>query len=151
MNKIPYFKQEKIWSCGPACFRMVLATFGIKKSSKQVIKLLDSNPRWGTKNRSFVKVAERLKWSYVVIRNATFSELRRAYREGYVIIVNYYLEKEDTGHYAVVEAINRKSLVLLDPWKGRVRYTFEKFDKYWGTCDLKLSDKDIRWFLAVKK
>lgn len=31
MLKIPYFKQNRDYTCGPACLRMVLAYYGIQQ------------------------------------------------------------------------------------------------------------------------
>ena len=49
---IPYYQQEQEWSCGPASLRMVLASFGILKTELVLIKMLSTNSRVGTRNRS---------------------------------------------------------------------------------------------------
>ncbi len=150
MIPIPYFKQEKSWSCGAASFRMLLVSLGIPKTEAQAIHLLGTNGRYGTRNKAFPLAAERLGLNYLVQRNARASDLRKAYKEGYGIIVNYYLFEEKTGHYGVIEHISSKHITLLDPWHGKLQYNLSSFLKAWNTIDTKLPDVDKKWFFAVR-
>ncbi|MSR86098.1 hypothetical protein EXS74_01740 [Candidatus Woesearchaeota archaeon] len=147
---IPYFKQEKSWSCGAACFRMILASFGIRKTEKQMIKLLRTNGRYGTRNKAFPLAAETLGFSYRVERNANISELRKAYSDGYALVVNYYLFDEKMGHLGVIDSITSKQVILLDPWHGKKNYSFSSFLKAWYTIDPSLADAEKGWFFGVK-
>jgi len=151
MPKIPYFRQETEWSCGATCLRMVLAAMGIKKSEKQVIQLLKTNSRWGTNNASFGLFAEKKKWSYSVVQNPTYEELSYFFKNGYLIILNFHLEEEESGHFAVLEDFSSRSLTLLDPKQGRVCYSLKEFDRLWVNTHTKLSGKLQKWFFAVKK
>jgi len=35
--KVPYFKQEKWYTCGPACLRMLLACFDVTTSEGELV------------------------------------------------------------------------------------------------------------------
>ena len=146
---IPYYRQEKDWSCGATCFRMILASFGIRRSENYIIKLLGTNGRYGTRNKAFPLLAEKFHFTYLVRRNSSLHELRLAYRQGYRIIVNYHLRDEDTGHFSVIEKLTAKSISLLDPWEGRRKYSLHSFLKAWNTVDPKLADVEKRWFFGV--
>ncbi|PIN94126.1 hypothetical protein COU56_03175, partial [Candidatus Pacearchaeota archaeon CG10_big_fil_rev_8_21_14_0_10_31_9] len=59
MVQIPYYEQETNYTCGPACMRMVLGSLGIKKSEKQITKLIGTNKIRGTNHRDFLSVVEK--------------------------------------------------------------------------------------------
>ena len=141
-----YFKQSKPWSCGSASMRMVLDSMGIRKSEKSIMRLLGTNKE-GTGYFQLVGLCERLHLSYVVMRNSQIRDLKKCLKNGYCIIVNYYLEYDETGHYAVVRKIDGGNVHLLDPWRGpRKKYSLRHFKRIWFDYE-----GDVGWFLAVKK
>lgn len=146
--RIPYFKQQKYWTCGPACFRMVLGAFGIKKTEAELAKMIHKPGEPGTPNRSLPEAAERLKLSYVVKRNASISDLTWHIGQGFAVIVSYFDTVEGVGHFAVVKKISSKNIYLLDPWYGPNHVLpLRHFLKNWRSA----FDKDKKWFVAVKK
>lgn len=48
MARLPYFKQETLYTCGAAASRMVLSKRGVKLSEKAISKFLGVTPRKGT-------------------------------------------------------------------------------------------------------
>ena len=149
---IPYYKQEKVWTCGAAVLRMALASFGIYKNEKQVVQLLGTNNKIGTANRNFPRFAEKNKFTYAVGRNSSFADLQLFLRNGYRVIVCYYSLKEKSGHFAVVKKINSQRIFLLDPSTGEnISYLLANFYSLWGKIDLRLRDGQKRWFFALKK
>lgn len=147
---IPFYKQEKNWSCGAAAFRMVLESLGIVKSELKIRKLLGTNAKYGSRRSSFPLIAERYKLDYIVNRNSSFEELKFVYKKDYKIIVSYYLFTEKTGHFGIIEKLTSKYVYLIDPWNGRVRYSHNKFRRAWSTLDPKLTSKYKRWFFGVR-
>ena len=146
--KIPYYKQETLYTCGPATFRMVLASLGMRMSEKKVAQVLKHTRDRFMTNASFPQAAESLGFSYRVIRNGTFAQISQALKEGYRVIVNYYHEGEEEGHFAVVRSLTSKAIGLLDPWSGpNVVYTLPHFRRVWYSG----FENDKRWFFAVKK
>ena len=148
--KIPYYKQETEWTCGAASMRMVLESFGIKRSEKQLIKLLKTNKVVGTWEFELPKLAERYKLDYVVERNGTVDDLREFVKEGFVIIVCYYIIQEREAHYAVLINIDDENVYLNDPWFGANHILQrEYFEKVWKSDPKREGDR--RWFIGIKK
>lgn len=141
---LPYYKQSKDWTCGPACMRMVLASFGIRKSEAAVAKLLCVSKVSGTKHKKFAELSEKLKLSYVVRRKGSVEEIKE-FLPWCKIIVCYWLPDEKSGHNAVVRKISSKRIYLFDPWFGRnYSLPLSYFNKNWR-CR-----QDKRWFIAIK-
>ncbi len=146
--QIPFFRQQKYWTCGPACFRMALAAFGIKKSEAELAKLMHKPGEPGTPNRSLPETAEKLKLNYIVRRSASIPDLTWYMGLGFVVIVSYFDAIESVGHFAVVKKLGSKNIYLLDPWYGPdYVISLKDFVKNWKSG----FDKDKRWFIAVKK
>jgi ABC-type bacteriocin/lantibiotic exporter with double-glycine peptidase domain len=150
MEDFPFHKQETEWTCGSAVMRMALEQVGIKKSEKQVIKILGTNKVRGTWPREFPRVAEKYKLNYVVKRNASTDDLEYFQKRGYVVIICYYHPKESTDHYAILKSIDSENIYFYDPWFGhKHKYSLNYFNKFWR-FDRKFSNGK-RWFFAVKK
>lgn len=146
--EIPFFKQETDYTCGAACVRMILASFGVRKSEKEIAKVMGSSPKVGTWNRQFPLLAEKFKFCYSVGRNSSPKDIRAMLRDGFKIVINFYDPKEEVGHYAIVKSANASKIYLIDPWHGpRESYSWKKFLPLWkGTID-----PDRRWVFGMKK
>lgn len=148
--KIPYFKQGVDWTCGAASMRMVLASFGIRKSEKEIVGMLGTNKTRGTKNKAFSALAEKLKLSYAVKRNSSLVDLKFFLGRGYKIIICYFILEEKTGHYAVVSKISRDKIHLLDPIYGEEHtLSLKEFVKIWKNNPK--YDNEKGWFIGIKK
>ncbi len=146
--RIPYHHQERIYTCGAASLRMAFEALGIKKTEKQMARLLGTNKIKGTWEKDFPRLAERYKLKYSVEHNGSINDLKKLYKKGYILIVCFYDRKEREDHYAVVKKINSKEIHLLDPWNGPDKmYKISNFKKMWKT----ISEKDLKWFIALKK
>ncbi len=143
---IPFYRQQTEWTCGVACVRMVLASQGIKKSEKELAKLLKTNKnKLGTLHREIARFFEDLKLNYVVMRNSSISDLKHFQKQKYCIIVGYFLLEHNCGHYAVVKKIGGK-IHLIDPWYGpKHSYSIKEFKKIWYD-----GEGEKQWFVAVK-
>jgi ABC-type bacteriocin/lantibiotic exporter with double-glycine peptidase domain len=148
-EEIPYFKQEAEWTCGAAVMRMVLASFGIHKTEKQLISSLETNKQIGTWEFELPKLAEKYKLTYFVERNGTIANLRRYLKDGFRIIVCYYIIQDREAHFAVLHKINTKYIFLHDPWFGKDhKFELPYFRKVWESDPV--HEKDKRWFIAIK-
>ncbi|MEK6858431.1 MAG: cysteine peptidase family C39 domain-containing protein [Nanoarchaeota archaeon] len=146
--KIPYFKQETIWTCGPAVVRSALAYFGIKKSERQLVKELNTNKIIGTRNKAITSLIEKYKLNYIVERNKfNPSKLKKLYEEGHVILIDYHHVADDKGHFAIIEKIDDKRIALMDPWEGPGQvHSINKFKKIW------YDDEGNRfWYIAISR
>jgi ABC-type bacteriocin/lantibiotic exporter with double-glycine peptidase domain len=112
--KIPYYKQHKFNTCGPAALRMVLEAFGIKKSEQELAKVLKTNIFQGTLHKNLVRAAWLYDLRYYSLGNATIKDLKDFQDKGYSIIVAYR-PPEDFYHYAVLRGIDDKYIHLYAP------------------------------------
>ena len=146
----PYHAQETRFSCGAASMRMALASVGIKRTEKQLRRLLRTNTRRGTWHDAFPRVAETFGLSYTIQRDASLADLKEHLRRGFVIIVCYYCLPEKVDHYAVLKRIDARSIHLWDPWFGP-GHTLPvlHFMRAWRS-DPRYDDEK-RWFFALKK
>lgn len=148
--RIKYYRQETNYTCGASAMRMALSRFGINKSEKQICKMLGTNKVRGTWNRSFPELAEKLKLNYIVRRNSSIYELKKAFLDGFVIVLGYYIPKGKVDHYAVVKKVDNKNIILMDPYYGdNLLIKINNFVKNWNSDSR--WDKEKRWFFGVKR
>jgi ABC-type bacteriocin/lantibiotic exporter with double-glycine peptidase domain len=146
----PHFHQETEYTCGPACMRMALKHFGIKKSEKALAKMLKTNKVVGTWHKAFPLVAEKYKLNYVVKRHAHIDDLKEYHKKHYFIIISYTHTPEKFSHFSVVSDIDDHFIYLLDPYKRpRHKYKPHSFEKLWKSNFN--YEKEKRWFFAMKK
>ena len=144
---IPFFKQQTDYTCGAACMRMILASFGIKKSETALKKLMGSSSRSGTWNKQFPILAESLKMGYAVRRNAKPSDIRRMLKDEFKLVINFFDPKEQVGHYAIAKSATSSRIYLIDPWHGpNESYSWKEFLPLWKSS----LDKDTRWVFGIK-
>lgn len=147
---IPFHKQETCWTCGSASMRMILEACGIKKSEKQVVKLLGTNKIRGTWAKLYPQLAEKYNLNYIVKRNSTIDEVKKLMKDGYFILTSYYVPKEKVDHFVVVKKIDDEYIYFLDPCYGpEHKYKLIYFLKVWKT-DPKY-DNEMAWFIGIKK
>lgn len=139
--------QEKDWYCGPACIQRVLALNGIQKSQDAIAREVRTTKEEGTPNREIAAFFERMKWSSIVNREHDLDLMKKLLKQKYAIILNYWYEPDNTGHFALVKEVRAKEVVLWDPVEGKeITFTHAHLKTIWtGT------EKDAGWFIAAKK
>jgi predicted double-glycine peptidase len=144
----PYHSQETSYTCGAACMRMAFEKLGIKKSEKQMARLLGTNKVNGTTEKDFARIAEKYKFNYLVEHRGTLKDLKKFLKNDYVVIVCFHYLPEDIDHYSIIRKIENGEIHLTDPYIGPDhKYKIDYFEKIWKT----VSEKDKRWFIALKK
>ena len=120
MLRVPLFEQSAHGYCGPACLKMVLGYFGVKKSERELVRLTGATQKSGIGARGLLKAARQLGFRGFAKDSATFGDLRNCVmRRRIPVIVDWF--SEDDGHYSVVVGIDRERIVLADPENGRRR------------------------------
>ena len=147
---IQFYKQETKWSCGAASMRMVLEFCGIRKTEKQVIKLLGTNKIRGTWAKLYPQLAEKYNLNYSVRRNSTIKEMKALMKQGYIILTSYYVPKERVDHFVIVNKLDKDYIYFYDPFYGPDhKYKLSYFEKIWRTDPE--YDNEKEWFISVKK
>jgi len=150
MVQFPFHKQETKYTCGAAAMRMALEFCGIKKSEKQVAKLLNTNKVRGTWHKNFPSVAEKFKLNYTSMRHATINDLKEFQKKDYAVIICYLYPPEKVDHYSVLKKIDKRLIYFWDPFFGDMhKYLLSYFKKIWKS-DPKY-DNEKCWFFAIKK
>ena|SRR3989344_175648 len=150
MKQFPFHKQETNYTCGAAAMRMALEFCGIKKSEKQIAKLLETNKVRGTWHRNFPIVAEKFRLNHVSMRNATIDDLREYQKRGFAVIICHFYFPEKIDHYSVLKKIDDKFIYFFDPLFDKERkYFLSHFKKIWKSSPK--YDNEKHWFFAVKK
>lgn len=145
-----YFHQEKFYTCGPACLRMILADFNINTSEEDLEQILGTNNTIGTTPENLIAGAAHYNLQVKSGESATFEHLDTLIQEGWLIIVAYAL---DVPHYSIYDGNNGNHVFLRDPFFGPKNAILKrKFDKAW-----KVDHKGFetyhcqKWYVAYKK
>ncbi|HAU08022.1 MAG: hypothetical protein A2568_01745 [Candidatus Yanofskybacteria bacterium RIFOXYD1_FULL_44_17] len=140
----PAYKQPNAWTCGPAVARIILHSFGRKKTLREISKEL-STTRAGTANKDLKRVFKKHGLSFTEKEGATTKDLKAKLKTHWIIIA-YWIPKHKEAHYSIVRRVTSKRVYFHDTWFGSNHsYSVKHFMKYWW------DDEATRWFLAVKK
>ncbi len=116
--KVPYFKQETIYTCGPSSLRMILGFYGIHNSEKELAENLGTNDAIGTER---VRMGEVAKMNGLLPHersDASLGDLRAFLDLGLPTIVRFVEPSQNTDHYGVVIGMSDEEIVIHDPWNG---------------------------------
>lgn len=130
--QVPHLRQQRDWSCGPACVRMVLRYFGEDVSESDLIEALSASDRDGT---SPERIMQHLRARGLAVRQRRKADIRwlqlQASARTPVLVAcqdwahkpgrTDYAHSWDNGHYAVVVAASPETVTLCDPSSKRPR------------------------------
>lgn len=144
---IPYFKQEKDYTCGPAVVRMILSASKIIKSENELVRRLKTTEKYGTRKKEIQRFFEKERYEAKSERKSTLRKIKFYLSKGYNVIVCYFYVRDKTGHYAIMRSMNEKKVILVDPWCGpKLKFSKKYFRKIWHD-----TQGNRGWFIAVKK
>jgi ABC-type bacteriocin/lantibiotic exporter with double-glycine peptidase domain len=146
MIKLPYFKQDTEYSCGPTVMRMIFQFYGKVFSEKKLIQRLKTNKDIGTRHKAMIDLACAEGFHVYVNKESSFEEIRFFNNKNIPVIV-YYVEPDgDDEHYAIVVDIEEDQIVLNDPWNGeRFKMNHDDFEKRWYSKYENLK----RWIMVI--
>lgn len=127
---------------------MVSKFFGAKISQPLIVRL---SKKWTTTMKgiptgAMEKIADELGLSHTEKKNASFRDISFFLEKDIPVIVNYIEPSHEDGHYAVVVGLDRKNIILNDPWNGKGFALPRKFfmKRWHGKYE-----KTKRWMLAI--
>jgi len=148
VSKVPYFEQQKDYTCGPAALRMVFKFFNVRRSEAQLKRRLKTTARGGTDHRAMIRTAEREGFYCYVNTYSSLAEVKYYLHTGHPVIVNYIEPSDNEGHYAVVTGYSHNHLILNDPLNGRnFKIHNRTFSRRWRSGD----GKKVRWIMVISK
>lgn len=147
--KVPYFRQEKWYTCGPACLRMLLAFFGINASEEEIEKACETT-ELGTTSTQIVSGASKFNVELVAIKNATLQDIKKLLEKNPVIVLidpsHIYGGIEGFGHFIILVGLENDEIIYHDPdiLDGEFkRCAIQTFLKAWSAHK--------NWIIGVEK
>lgn len=131
---VPFVRQKKDW-CGPACLKMVLQYYGVKKSQAVLARACKTSRVTGTRAKDIIRVANRFGLQGMIRDYTSWKELTKWVEKRKVpVIVNWF--SVDEGHYSVAVHVTPNRIVLHDPEHGPLRaFTRTHFFQVWFGFD----------------
>ena len=117
--RIPYFKQEKTTTCGPACLRMVMAFEGKSLSEAEIEKICKTS--WlGNTCEDIVKGARKLGLESEIIENFTKKHLAKLLQDRHPVIALIdpsvlYGGIPGFGHFVLITGLEKEEIYYHDP------------------------------------
>jgi len=144
--RLPFYKQDKSYTCGPAALQGVLDFLGTFKSEGWLTSHLHTDKEKGTSHEEMIRLAERLGFQTHTHPRGSLREIKYFLKQELPIIVNYIEPEDEEGHYAVVSGLENGNIILNDPWLGRdFKLQTQDFKKRWHNS----AGNSQAWLLVV--
>ena len=117
--KIPFYKQDTDYTCGPTSLQMVLSFLHDHKSENYFTKKTHANKNDGTMHKWMIDVAEKEGFYCYVNNNPSLEELKKFIESGLPAIIHFTEPTGDESHYSVITGFGREQVIMNDPWNGR--------------------------------
>ncbi len=116
--KVPYFKQDTNYSCGPTSVQMILRYFRIVNSENDLIKKLKTENQKGTSQKKIIEIFQKNHLFCYTNNNSSIEEIKNFLKRKLPVLVNYVDKEKKEGHFAVIIGIKEEKIILNDPWYG---------------------------------
>ena len=125
----PFQEKLNCSYCGPATLKILLNYYGIKKSEKELAKMMSWRKDLGVDDKGIKKAAELLGFKVEIKNNSSFKDVEKWLKKGVPVIVDWFArgrtDYNDSdvadGHYSVVVGLDDKFVYLQDPEIGTMR------------------------------
>ncbi len=136
--RVPYHQQNRDYTCGPVCLRMVLEYYGVHEDEIS-LSMLCGTTIAGTSLAEIARAAEHVGFHADWKIHATQAEIRNALQQNRPVItmvdanVLHELETPTAlGHTIVVFAITKEGVHYHDPEEGRDQVvSLSRFSASW--------------------
>jgi ABC-type bacteriocin/lantibiotic exporter with double-glycine peptidase domain len=131
--RIPFYRQQNSFYCGPAIIQMAVGAFGTRITQKEAARRAGTTHTHGTKTAALVRALKSFGLRIEAGNNKNLSLLRRALTQGSIVVVCYTEPILEWGHYAIVKEFRGKNIILIDPdaRTGKTSLRIEEFKKRW--------------------
>lgn len=142
--------------CGPASLKIVFDYHGIVKTQKEWAKLSGHTLEDGVQNEGMIKAIKSVGYSYKIIKEASFDDLRNLVAQNKTAIVIWWSSGSFGSHYSPVVDVSDKSITIADPEFGRYRrISLKRFDHRWfdfaEDYNRKPQDLELKNILVIYK
>ncbi|MBI4147748.1 peptidase C39 family protein [Candidatus Woesearchaeota archaeon] len=145
--RIPYYRQQAPYTCGPAVLRMALSAMGKRRSEAYLARLAETTAREGTSNFGLLRCLRKLNIEYMTWYRGSYRDIQLNVKNGIVIIdwmpqlifpehpefrPSREFNPDEDAHYALIVSAGEKFVTLQDPALGRrLRVSRASFLKAW--------------------
>lgn len=138
MIRLPFFRQETDFYCGPAIIQTLVAARGKKISQRQAARAMKTNKKVGTHPKALVDFLKKEGFTMRVGQNRTSRDLKNAIKKDLVPVVLFIEPEAEWDHYAIVRKIEKGVVSLLDPdaRTGKTNMLEEEFLRRWKDRDV---------------
>ncbi len=134
---VPFFYQEKSYSCGEAALRMLFAYYGLNVSEEEIGAVANWDPDYGTYNTDLLRAAHFSILSTAIQNKSmrgysgrkigfpafqcwglTIDDLKQLIDKGFPVLILARYKQGGYGHFRVVKGYDdkRKVFIIHDPW-----------------------------------
>lgn len=160
MLTVKHYRQQRCYTCGPACLRMVLDYFGKPDTEADISDAVGCTPEAGT---SPANMARYLRKRGFVARSRSMrnlADIKADIKRGRPSIIAYQAwsgsgvelaASNDHGHYSIITAVTADRVTLCDPSAKtkRIHLDHETFLARWHDRCAKGCHYE-RWALSVR-
>lgn len=146
---VPYFKQDREYSCGPACLQMVFSYYHKRMSEEDLMRELRTNEAIGTRPSWMIRVARRHGFFCYVNNDSSLDEVRYFLRLKKPLIVYFVEPFTGDDHFTVIVGFDKEKIIMNDSLMGEgYEFFLDAFDKRWHG-EKKYQKTLRRWMLVI--
>lgn len=148
VESFPFHKQKYDYDCGPAIIRMIFEFFNINISEDKIIKLCETSKKRGTSHEHIIEELKNENLKVIEFQGSSIKKIISKIDEGIPVVVNYFDENDNEGHYSIVIGYDKENLFFADPWYGN-NYKINKknFERIWHNS----LNNSKKWMLYVTR
>ena len=157
MNK--YFEQEKKWTCGPACARMMLADMGIEATEQDLVEVLEASfEGGGTRTDKWINLSDVYGVEVKTGSVESLEELESLRKDGWELTLNVF---DGLPHYIRYRGVTDHKVLYWNPYffkdsdmkkKAFMERWYVDTDNYFElgviNCERLVMDK---WYVGIRK
>jgi len=148
--KVPFYKQDSDYTCGPTSLQMVFQFLGKFKSEATLAKEAQTDAEDGTTHAGMIDAARKGGFYCYANNESSVEEIKSFLKNGLPAIVHFNEPSSDTGHYSVIVGAEKGNFILNDPWNGRnFKIDENDFLKRWYGAEHKNIHK--KWIMVLSK
>ena len=146
--KVPFFRQDTDYTCGPTALQMVLKFMGDFESEKFLTKETQTSKNFGTSHEHMMEAARKEGFHSYDNHNSSIPEIKEFIKKGLPVIVNFIDQESGEGHYAVVCGFEKGKIILNDPLGVKnLKMGEQEFISNWHNA----KNTSARWMMVIYK
>jgi predicted double-glycine peptidase len=146
-SKIRLVIQQNKGYCGPASVKMVLDSYGITKTQREIGEFLGATKENGCTPKQIISGLKKINFKSSYKKNMSLKLVERYLEKNIPLII--YWSPRGYGHYSVIIGLEEDKVFIADPKKSEI-LSFKKSDflRKWVDVD---NSKDKHEVIIIKR